>query len=205
MGDERRDAALDLSRFAWLSIAAALVTIALKTSAYLVTSSVGLLSDAAESVVNLVAAIIALIALGVAAKPADANHHYGHGKAEYFSAGAEGLMIFIAAAVILVSAVRRFLNPVPLQSVGLGLGIMLIASAINGAVAVVLSRAGRAHRSVTLTADGRHLLTDVWTSAGVIVGVLLVALTGWQRLILSSQPPWASTSSSPAAGWCRSQ
>jgi cation diffusion facilitator family transporter len=182
VGDERRDAPLDLSRFAWLSIAAALVTIALKTSAYLVTGSVGLLSDAAESVVNLVAAIIALIALRVAAKPADANHHYGHGKAEYFSAGAEGLMIFIAAAVILVSAVRRFLNPVPLESVGLGLGITLIASAINAAVAVVLLRAGRAHRSVTLTADGRHLLTDVWTSAGVIVGVLLVALTGWQRL-----------------------
>jgi cation diffusion facilitator family transporter len=182
VGDERRDAPLDLSRFAWLSIAAALVTIALKTSAYLVTGSVGLLSDAAESVVNLVAAIIALIALRVAAKPADANHHYGHGKAEYFSAGAEGLMIFIAAAVILVSAVRRFLNPVPLESVGLGLGITVIASAINAAVAVVLLRAGRTHRSVTLTADGRHLLTDVWTSAGVIVGVLLVALTGWQRL-----------------------
>src|SRR3954469_3089147 len=114
--------AVSLTRFAWLSIAAAVATIGLKSVAYLVTGSVGLLSDAAESVVNLVAAIIALIALRVAARPADAGHHYGHGKAEYFSAGAEGLMIFIAAAVILVSAVRRFLNPVPLESVGLGLG-----------------------------------------------------------------------------------
>ena len=182
VGDERPDASADLSRFAWLSVGAALMTIALKTSAYLVTGSVGLLSDAAESVVNLVAAVVALIALRVAAKPADANHHYGHGKAEYFSAGAEGVMIFIAAAVILVSAGQRFLHPVPLESVGLGLGISGIASVINGAVAVVLLRAGRTHRSVTLTADGRHLLTDVWTSAGVIVGVLLVALTGWERL-----------------------
>ena len=182
VGDERRDGPPELSRFAWLSIAAAVVTILLKTGAYLVTGSVGLLSDAAESVVNLVAAIVALIALRVAAKPADENHHYGHGKAEYFSAGAEGAMIFVAAAVILVSAVQRFLHPVVLEGVGLGLGISFIASAVNGVVAVILLRAGRTHRSVTLTADGRHLLTDVWTSAGVLIGVLLVALTGWQRL-----------------------
>jgi cation diffusion facilitator family transporter len=148
----------------------------------LVTGSVGLLSDAAESLVNLVAAIVALIALTVAARPADEGHHYGHGKAEYFSAGIEGLMIFVAAGVILVSAVQRFLNPVPLESVGLGLAISAVASAVNGAVGLLLVRAGRAHRSVTLTADGKHLLTDVWTSVGVIVGVLLVALTGWERL-----------------------
>ena len=182
VGDERRDRPARLTGFAWLSIGAAVVTITLKTGAYLVTGSVGLLSDAAESVVNLVAAVVALVALRVAAKPPDDSHHYGHGKAEYFSAGAEGLMIFLAAAVILVTAVQRFLHPAPLESVGLGLGISLVASAVNGVVAVVLLRAGRIHRSVTLTADGRHLLTDVWTSAGVLVGVLLVALTGWERL-----------------------
>ena len=132
--------------------------------------------------VNLVAAVVALIALRVAAKPADANHHYGHGKAEYFSAGIEGLMIFVAAAVILVSAVNRFLHPSAIESVGIGLAISTVASVVNGAVGLLLIRAGRAHRSVTLTADGKHLLTDVWTSVGVIVGVLLVALTGWQRL-----------------------
>src|SRR6478735_2284142 len=145
VGEEPGGASPGLTRFAWLSIAAAVVTISLKTSAYLLTGSVGLLSDAAESVVNLVAAVVALIALRVAARPADWNHHYGHGKAEYFSAGIEGLMIFVAVGLLLI-------------------------------------RAGRAHRSVTLTADGKHLITDVWTSAGVIVGVFLVALTGWQRL-----------------------
>jgi cation diffusion facilitator family transporter len=122
------------------------------------------------------------VALTVAERPADANHHYGHGKAEYFSAGAEGLMIFIAAAVILVTAVQRFLHPVALDSVGVGLAVSTLASAVNGAVAVVLLRAGRTYRSATLVADGRHLLTDVWTSAGVLVGVLLVGITGWQRL-----------------------
>ena len=132
--------------------------------------------------VNLVAAVVALIALRVAARPADDNHHYGHGKAEYFSAGIEGLMIFVAAAVILVSAVHRFLHPSAIESVGIGLAISTVASVVNGAVGMLLIRAGRAHRSVTLTADGKHLLTDVWTSVGVIVGVLLVALTGWQRL-----------------------
>ena len=155
---------------------------ALKASAYLLTGSVGLLSDAAESVVNLVAAVVALIALRVAARPADENHHYGHGKAEYFSAGIEGLMIFVAAAVILVSAVNRFMHPSAIESVGIGLAISTVASVVNGAVGVLLIRAGRAHRSVTLTADGKHLLTDVWTSVGVIVGVFLVALTGWERL-----------------------
>jgi cation diffusion facilitator family transporter len=171
-----------LLRYAWLSIAAAVATIGLKSVAYLVTGSVGLLSDAAESVVNLVAAIIALIALKVAARPADAGHHYGHGKAEYFSAGIEGLMIFVAAAGILASAVQRFIHPVALERVGVGLVISTVATAINAVVGLVLLRAGRAHRSATLTADGKHLITDVWTSVGVLVGVLLVALTGWQRL-----------------------
>ena len=171
-----------LTKFAWLSIAAAVVTIGLKSGAYLLTGSVGLLSDAAESLVNLVAAVVALIALQVAARPADENHNFGHGKAEYFSAGVEGLMIFVAAGVILFSSVERFLHPAALERVGLGLVISSVATAVNWAVGLVLLRAGKAHRSVTLSADGKHLLTDVWTSAGVIVGVLLVALTGWQRL-----------------------
>ena len=182
VGAEPQDASPKLTRFAWLSIATALATIGLKSGAYLLTGSVGLLSDAAESGVNLVAAVVALIALTVAARPADHNHDFGHGKAEYFSAGTEGLLIFVAAAFILVTSVQRFLHPVALEKVGVGLAISTLASALNGAMAYVLIRAGRAHRSVTLTADGKHLLTDVWTSAGVIAGVLLVALTGWQRL-----------------------
>lgn len=172
----------DLTRFAWLSIGAAVATIGLKSGAYLLTGSVGLLSDAAESIVNLVAAIVALVALRVAAQPFDEEHHFGHSKAEYFSAAIEGIMIFVAAAFILWTSVMRFLNPVPLENVGIGLGISVAASAINGGVAVVLMRAGRAHRSITLVADGKHLMTDVWTSAGVVVGVLLVALTGWLQL-----------------------
>ena len=172
----------DLTRYAWLSIGAAVATIGLKSGAYLLTGSVGLLSDAAESIVNLVAAIVALVALRVAAQPFDEQHHFGHSKAEYFSAAIEGIMIFVAAAFILWTSVERFLNPAPLENVGIGLGISVAASAINGVVAVVLGRAGRKHRSITLTADGKHLMTDVWTSAGVVVGVLLVALTGWLQL-----------------------
>ena len=183
VGEEPEGVPVGLTRFAWLSIAAALVTIALKASAYRLTGSVGLLSDAAESVVNLVAAVVALIALRVAARPADDNHHYGHGKAEYFSAGIEGLMIFVAAAVILVSAVDRFLHPVGHRerraSAWPSRPSPRSSTARSGCCC---SAPGRAHRSVTLTADGKHLLTDVWTSVGVIVGVLLVALTGWQRL-----------------------
>jgi cation diffusion facilitator family transporter len=182
VGAEPDGTAPRLAKFAWLSIAAALVTIGLKSGAYLLTGSVGLLSDAAESLVNLVAAVVALIALHVAARPADDNHNFGHGKAEYFSAGIEGLMIFVAAAFILVTSVQRFLNPAPIESVGLGLAISTVATAVNGAVGMLLLKAGAAHRSVTLTADGKHLLTDVWTSVGVIVGVLLVGLTGWERL-----------------------
>ena len=173
---------VSLTRYAWLSIAAAVVTISLKTGAYFITGSVGLLSDAAESVVNLVAAIIALVALTVAAKPADSSHHYGHAKAEYFSAGIEGLMIFVAAAVIIVSAVNRLLHPEPLESLGIGLLISLAATVVNGAVGMLLIRVGRRERSATLVADGKHLMTDVWTSAGVLVGVGLVAITGWLPL-----------------------
>ena len=172
----------NLSRFAWLSIAAALVTITLKTIAWQLTGSVGLLSDAAESVVNLVAAVAVLIALRVAAMPADKNHHFGHAKAEYFSAALEGMMIFVAALVILYTSVDRFLHPRPIENVGIGLAVSVLASVVNGVVAFILLRAGRQYRSLTLTADGKHLLTDVWTSAGVIVGVLVVALTGIVRL-----------------------
>ncbi len=173
---------VDLRKYAWLSILAAVLTICLKTGAYLLTGSVGLLSDAAESVVNLVAAVIALIALSVAARPADHNHHYGHGKAEYFSAAIEGLMIFVAAAVILVSAVQRLLHPQELERLGLGLAMSLVATAINASVGLLLIRVGRAHRSATLSADGTHLMTDVWTSVGVVLGVLLVGITGWLPL-----------------------
>jgi cation diffusion facilitator family transporter len=172
----------NLTRFAWLSIGAAVLTIALKTGAWKLTGSVGLLSDAAESVVNLVAAVVALLMLRLAAKPADEDHHFGHTKAEFFSAAVEGGMIFVAAIAIIISAVDRFLHPQPLENVGIGLGISVFASAINGGVAFVLLRAGRAHKSVTLRADGKHLMTDVWTSVGVVVGVLLVQLTGWERL-----------------------
>lgn len=171
-----------LTRFAWLSIAAACSTIALKTAAFALTGSVGLLSDAMESVVNLVAAVVAMVALTIAARPADEHHPYGHSKAEYFSAGAEGLMIAVAAAAIVWSAVARFVHPRPLSQVGVGLAVSVIAAAVNGAVAFVLLRAGRRHRSITLLADGRHLLTDVWTSAGVVFGVGAVAVTGWERL-----------------------
>lgn len=171
-----------LTRYAWLSIAAAVATIALKSGAYLLTDSVGLLSDAAESVVNLIAAIVALVALTVAARPPDEGHHFGHTKAEYLSAVVEGVMIFVAATYIIWTASQRFLHPVELDNVGVGLAVSALASVINGLVALVLLRVGRRHRSMTLTADGKHLLTDVWTSVGVVVGVLLVAVTGFLRL-----------------------
>ncbi len=172
----------DLTKFAWMSVAVAVTTIALKSGAYLLTGSVGLLSDAAESIVNLVAAIVALVALRVAAQPHDAQHHFGHSKAEYFSAAVEGLMIFVAAVFIIWTAFQRILHPTELENVGIGLAISVGASALNGWVAFILMRAGRVHRSVTLVADGKHLLTDVWTSVGVVLGVLAVGLTGWLRL-----------------------
>ncbi|KPJ79411.1 MAG: hypothetical protein AMJ58_12115 [Gammaproteobacteria bacterium SG8_30] len=175
---ERNDRA-SLKRFAWLSIAAAVATIALKALAYLLTGSVGLLSDALESFVNLAGALMALSMLSLAARPADANHAYGHGKAEYFSSGVEGGLILIAAASIAVAAVDRLFNPRPLEQLGLGLGISVVASAINLGVGLVLMRAGRQYESITLEANAHHLMTDVWTSAGVLVGVGAVALTGW--------------------------
>ncbi|TWS19723.1 cation transporter [Tsukamurella asaccharolytica] len=172
----------DLSRFALLSIVVSLVVIGLKILAWRLTGSVGLLSDAAESAVNLVAAIAAFVALKVVAKPADHDHNFGHTKAEYFSAVLEGVMIVIAAVVILVSAIDRLRNPQALEQVGLGLAISVAATVLNGLVGFYLIRVGRRHRSLALEADGKHLLTDVWTTVGVIVGVLLVALTGWLPL-----------------------
>jgi cation diffusion facilitator family transporter len=171
-----------LKRFAWLSIAAALTTIALKSLAYQLTGSVGLLSDALESFVNLAGAVVALAMLSVAARPADEDHAYGHTKAEYFSSGVEGTLIVLAAASIAVAAVRRFFSPQPLEQVGLGLGVSVAASLVNLGVALVLLRAGRRYQSITLDANARHLLTDVWTSGGVLAGVGLVALTGWLSL-----------------------
>ena len=171
-----------LIRFAWLSIATAVVTIALKASAYFLTGSVGLLSDALESVVNLVAAVAALVALIVASRPADEEHAYGHGKAEYFSSGFEGGLIVLAAASIVAAAVPRLLHPEPLADAALGLAISTPGSVLNGLVAWRLMRAGKRYRSITLEADGRHLLADVWTSMGVLLGVAAVALTGWERL-----------------------
>lgn len=176
--DERRD----LSSYAWLSIAAAITTIGLKTAAWAMTGSVGLLSDAAESLVNLAAAVVALIALKAIARPADAKYPYGRSKAEYFSAAVEGVMIFLAAGAILIVSAERFVNPRPLENVGVGLLVSVVAAVVNGAVGLVLLRAGKRYRSITLTADAKHLFTDVFTSVGVVVGVGLVALTGWERL-----------------------
>lgn len=171
-----------LARFAWLSIAAALATMALKTVAFLLTGSVGLLSDAVESTVNLVGGVMALAMLKVAARPADEDHEFGHAKAEYFSSGVEGSLILVAAASIAVAAVRRLLAPQPLEQVGLGLAVSVGASLVNLGVALVLLRVGRRRRSITLEANAHHLLTDVWTSVGVLAGVGAVAWTGWQRL-----------------------
>lgn len=171
-----------LYRYAIISILAALATIALKGSAYLITGSVGLLSDALESLINLAAAIVALIALSAAARPEDEDHRYGHSKAEYFSSGFEGALILLGAVSIIYTSVRRLLAPQPIEQVALGVGISVIASAINFVVARTLFKAGRRHRSITLEADAHHLMSDVWTSAGVILGVSAVALTGWQRL-----------------------
>lgn len=166
----------------WLAIAAAVVTIVLKVLAAALTGSVGFLSDALESGVNLVAAVVGLVALRVAARPADATHHFGHGKAEYVSALVEGAMIFVAAAMIIWSAIQRLFDPQPLEQVGLGLVLTTAAALLNLVVGLVLIRAGKRHRSVTLQADGQHLLTDVWTSIGVLIGIAAVAATGWYWL-----------------------
>ena len=166
-------------RYAALSIVAAVMTIGLKLGAYLLTGSVGLFSDAAESVVNLVAAVAALWALLYAARPPDEDHAFGHDKAEYFSSGLESALILLAAGWIGVTAWDRFTDPQPLQNVGIGLSITLVATAINGGVALIILRAGRRLRSITLRADAQHLLTDVWTSLGVVLGIATVQLTGW--------------------------
>lgn len=171
-----------LTKFAWLSIGAAVATIALKTTAYFLTGSVGLLSDAIESLVNLVGALMALTMLTIAARPADHDHLYGHSKAEYFSSVTEGILIFGAAVGIFVTAVQRLLDPRPLEQLGIGLGVSVAASIINFAVARVLLDAGRKQNSITLEADAHHLLTDVWTSVGVIGGVALAGVTGWGTL-----------------------
>ena len=178
----KRGASTNLERFAWLSVAAAIATIGLKTLAWWLTGSIGLLSDALESIVNLAAALLALTMLRLAASPPSEEHPYGFSKAEYFAAGIEGALIVLAAAGILATAIPRLLQPEPLEAPILGLGISAAASLINLGTAIVLLRVGKRHDSITLEADGRHLMTDVWTSAGVILGVALVVLTGWLRL-----------------------
>jgi len=170
---------VSLKRYAWLSIAAALATIVLKGTAWWMTGSVGLLSDALESFVNLAGALMALAMLTLAAMPADEDHAHGHGKAEYFSSAFEGFLILVAALCIAYAAINRLLHPQPIEAIGIGLAVSVIASIINFATAHTLMKVGRQHNSITLEADAHHLLTDVWTSAGVIIGVGLVWLTGW--------------------------
>jgi cation diffusion facilitator family transporter len=168
-----------LNKYAWLAIAAALATILLKTGAWWVTGSVGLLSDALESIVNLVGAMMALAMLTLAARPPDESHTYGHGKAEYFSSGLEGGLIVVAALAIGWAAIERLLQPQPLEQVGAGLAVAVVASLINLGVSLTLRKAARQHDSITLAASASHLMTDVWTSAGVVTGVALVGITGW--------------------------
>jgi len=171
-----------LTRYAWLSIAAALTTMGLKAGAYFLTGSVGLLSDALESLVNLAGAIMVLSMLKVAARPADDNHAYGHSKAEYFSSGFEGSLILIAAGSIIFTAVKRLIVPEPLERLGIGLLVLFLASLVNLIVSIVMRRAGKKHNAIALTANAKHLMTDVWTSLGVLVGVGAVVLTDWQPL-----------------------
>jgi len=168
-----------LTRFAWISITAALVTIVLKSAAYWLTGSVGLLSDALESLVNLMGGIMALAMLTIAVRPADEEHAYGHSKAEYFSSGVEGTLILVAAVSIAVAAIPRLFQAKALEQVGAGLGVSMVAALVNLGVALLLLRVGKKHHSITLEANAHHLLTDVWTSVGVLIGVGVVALTGW--------------------------
>lgn len=171
-----------LSRYAWLSVAVALFTIGLKSAAYFLTGSVGLLSDALESIVNLVGALMALTMLTIAARPADREHTFGHSKAEYFSSGTEGALILIAAGSIIYTAVNRILHPQPLEQIGIGLIVSVVASLANLATALILKRAGEKNNSISLTSNAKHLMTDVWTSGGVLVGVGAVAVTNIQLL-----------------------
>ncbi|MBI3172877.1 MAG: cation transporter [Chloroflexi bacterium] len=175
----KNESRTSLTRYAWLSIAAAVVTIALKSGAYLLTGSVGLLSDAIESGVNLVAALMALAMLTVAARPEDDNHAYGHSKAEYFASVVEGILILVAAGGIIWTAAGRLFQPKELEQVGVGLAVSVGASLINLAVAQILLRAGKKNNSITLEADSHHLMTDVWTSVGVVAAIGVVGLTGW--------------------------
>jgi len=169
----------NLTKFAWLAIFAAVVTIALKTAAYFLTGSIGLLSDALESLINLAAAIVALLLLKTAVAPPDDEHAYGHDKAEYFSGAIEGTLILIAAVAIGWAAIQKLFAPQPLEQIGVGLLITAIATVINLVVGQILIRKGREHHSVTLEADGKHLMTDVWTSVGVGVAIFAVSVTGW--------------------------
>lgn len=171
--------AASLKRYAWLSIGAAAATILLKGWAWWLTGSVGLLSDALESFVNLAGAMMALAMLSLAAMPADENHAHGHGKAEYFSSAFEGFLILVAAVSIAYAAIERLINPQPLAAVGVGLAVSVAASVINLVTSRILMDVGRRYQSITLEADAHHLMTDVWTSAGVIAGVGLVWATGW--------------------------
>jgi cation diffusion facilitator family transporter len=163
----------------WASVVVAIITIALKTLAWYLTDSVGLLSDAMESVVNLASAVFGLMMVTVAEMPADEDHPYGHHKAEYFSSGFEGILIVVASLGIMWAAGHRIFDPQPLEQVGIGLALSIASSALNGLLAWVMFKAAKAHRSVALDADARHLVTDVWTSAGVVVGIGLVSWTGW--------------------------
>jgi cation diffusion facilitator family transporter len=165
----------------WLVVSAlvAMVTIALKTLAWWLTDSIGLLSDAMESVVNLASAMFGLLMVTLAAQPADEEHPYGHHKAEYFSAGFEGILILVAALGIIWAALHRLWDPQPVEQIGLGLVLSIISSALNGWLAWVLFRAARLHRSIALEADAKHLVSDVWTSVGVVVGMVMVSLSGW--------------------------
>ncbi len=168
--------------YAWLSVATSIVTIVLKFAAYFLTGSVGLLSDAVEAVVNIIAALVALAVLTYSAAKPDREHNFGHDKAQYFSSGIEGALIFVAAGAIVWTSIPRFMNPQPIEQVSMGLTLSVAAALANAGCAWVMLRAARSHRSITLEADARHLLTDVWTTLGVFVGVILVQVTGWLRL-----------------------
>lgn len=171
-----------LLKYAWLSVGTAVLTIGIKYIAYLITGSVGLFSDALEGIVNLVAALVVLTTLKIVEQPPDETHPYGHDKAEYFSSGIEGTLIVIASLVILFTSVQRLLNPEPLEQVDLGLILALVASAINFFVGQLLIRTGKTYDSISIEADGKHLMSDVWTSVGVVVGVGIAGLTGLEWL-----------------------
>ncbi len=189
-----------LTRFAWLSIAAAVATMGLKTLAWRLTGSVGLLSDAMESGVNLLGGLMALGMLIVAERPADEDHPYGHGKAEYFSSGFEGALILIAAVSIAITSVERLIHPKPLEALGVGLAVSAAASLVNLGAGLLLLRAGKKNRSITLEANAHHLMTDVWTSVGVLAGVGMVAITHWQpfdsivALVVAANIVWTGVS-----------